>query len=121
MTPPPTVSRWAVDKEKKPSKFLNRKVTVDGLSFDSQKEARRWGELSLLQRAGQISDLSRQVRLPLRVNDQLICTFVPDFTYFENGRQVIEDTKSPITRKHPVYRIKVKLLKALTGAEVRET
>jgi hypothetical protein len=34
---------------------------------------------------------------------------------------VIEDTKSPITRKHPVYRIKVKLLKALTGVEVRET
>lgn len=59
--------------------------------------------------------------MPLVVNGQLVCTFIPDATYFENGKQVIEDTKSPITRKHPVYRIKVKLLKALTGAEVRET
>lgn len=105
----------------KPPKFRNRKVTVDGVSFDSVKESRRWSDLSLLQRAGQISDLSRQVRLPLKVNGQLVCTFIPDFTYTENGQQVIEDTKSPITRKHPVYRIKVKLLKALTGAEVRET
>ena len=104
-----------------PPKFRNRKVTVDGLSFDSVKESRRWADLSLLQRAGQISDLSRQVRLPLKVNGQLVCTFIPDFSYTENGQQVIEDTKSPITRKHPVYRIKVKLLKALTGAEVRET
>jgi len=105
----------------KPPKFRNVPVVVDGIRFDSQKEARRWADLSLLQRAGQISDLSRQVRLPLKVNGQLVCTFVPDFTYTENGQQVIEDTKSPITRKHPVYRIKVKLLKALTGAEVRET
>jgi len=105
----------------KPPKFRNRKTEVDGLSFDSAKEARRWSELCLLQRAGQISDLARQVRMPLVVNGQLVCTFIPDATYVENGRQVIEDTKSPITRKHPVYRIKVKLLKALTGAEVRET
>ena len=105
----------------KPPKFRNQKVTVDGLSFDSLKESRRWGELSLLQRAGHISDLSRQARMPLKVNEQLVCTFIPDFTYVEAGQQVIEDVKSPITRKHPVYRIKVKLLKALTGAEVRET
>ena len=105
----------------KPPKYGNRKVTVDGLSFDSVKESRRWADLCLLQRAGKISSLSRQVRLPLKVNGQLVCTFIPDFTYTEDGRQVIEDVKSPITRKHPVYRIKVKLLKALTGAEVRET
>jgi len=105
----------------KAPKFRNRKTEFDGLSFDSAKEARRWSELCLLQRAGQISDLARQVRMPLVVNGQLVCTFIPDATYVENGKQVIEDTKSPITRKHPVYRIKVKLLKALTGAEVRET
>lgn len=103
------------------NKYRNTKVVVDGLSFDSLKESRRWSELSLLQRAGHISDLSRQVRIPLKVNGQLVCTFIPDFTYVEADQQVIEDTKSPITRKHPVYRIKVKLLKALTGANVRET
>lgn len=105
----------------KPTKFRNVKVTVDGESFDSRKEARRWGELRLLERAGQISDLSRQVRLPLRVNEKLVCTFIPDFTYVEAGEQIIEDVKSPVTRKHPVYRIKVKLLEALTGQVVRET
>lgn len=102
-------------------KFGNRKVVVNGLSFDSVKESRRWSELCLLQRSGHIADLSRQVRMPLRVNGQLVCTFIPDFTYVEAGQQVIEDVKSPITAKNPVYRIKIKLLKALTGAEVRET
>lgn len=105
----------------KQTKFRNRKVEVDGVSFDSVKESRRWSELCLLQRAGQISDLSRQVRLPLTVNGKLVCTFIPDFTYVEAGEKVIEDVKSPITRKHPVYRIKVKLLEALTGQRVRET
>lgn len=102
-------------------KFGNRKVVVDGLSFDSVKESRRWSELCLLQRSGHIADLSRQVRMPLRVNGQLVCTFIPDFTYVEAGQQVIEDVKSPITAKNRAYRIKIKLLKALTGAEVRET
>lgn len=102
-------------------KFGNRKVVVDGLSFDSVKESRRWSELCLLQRSGHIADLSRQVRMPLRVNGQLVCTFIPDFTYVEAGQQVVEDVKSPITAKNRAYRIKIKLLKALTGAEVRET
>lgn len=104
----------------KTPKFRNRKVEVDGLLFDSAKEARRWSELRLLERSGQISNLSRQVRLPLVVNGQRVCTFVPDFTYVENGAEVVEDVKSPVTRKLPAYRIKVKLLRALTGAEVRE-
>lgn len=102
-------------------KYRNVKTTVDGMTFDSAKEARRWSELCLLQRAGQISDLSRQVRLPLRVNDCLVCTFIPDFTYVEAGQQVIEDVKSPATAKHPVFIIKKKLLKALTGLDVRIT
>lgn len=102
-------------------KYGNRKTTVDGLEFDSAKEARRWSELCLLQRGGLITDLSRQVRMPLKVNGQLVCTFVPDFTYVEKGQQVIEDVKSPITAKNRAYRIKLKLLKALTGADIRET
>lgn len=103
------------------AKFRNQKVEVDGERFDSKKEARRWSELRLLERSGQISRLSRQVRIPLRVNGKLVCTFIPDFTYVENGKEVVEDVKSPITRKHPVYRIKVKLLAALTGQTVKET
>lgn len=102
-------------------KFRNRKITVDGITFDSQKEAGRWSELRLLERSGRISNLSRQVRLPLVVNGELVCTFVPDFSYVEDGEELFEDVKSPITRKLPAYRIKVKLLKAITGSVVRET
>lgn len=103
-------------------KYLNKKVEVDGLLFDSQKEARRWSELRLLERAGQISDLSRQVRMPLRVNGKLVCTFIPDFTYVgADGQAVIEDVKSDFTRKLPVYRIKAKLVEALTGTKVLES
>lgn len=106
----------------RPPKYRNKKIEIDGLKFDSQKEARRWSELRLLERAGHITALSRQQRLALRVNDKLVCTFIPDFTYTDDqGQAVVEDVKSPATRKLPAYRIKVKLLEALTGAKVLET
>lgn len=102
-------------------KYGNTKIVVEGFKFDSLKEAKRWGELKLLERAGQIASLERQVRIKMIVNGALVCTWVPDFRYVENGETVVEDVKSPITRKEPVYRIKVKLAKALHGIEVRET
>lgn len=105
----------------KASKYLNRKTVVDGITFDSAKEARRWSELQLLLRAGKISELSRQERYKLEVNGKLICTYVADFSYLENGLHIIEDVKSEFSRKMPVYRIKKKLLAALSGAEIRET
>jgi hypothetical protein len=103
------------------NKFRNRKTVVDGLTFDSAKEARRWSELRLLERAGQITDLVRQEPIRLEVNGKLVCKFIPDFCYVENGQKVVEDVKSPATRKLPAYRIKVKLLEALTRIRVRET
>lgn len=102
-------------------KYRNRKIEVDGFVFDSQKEARRWSELSLLQRAGKISQLERQVRIPMTVNGHKVCALVADFRYVENGETVVEDTKSAITRKLPAYRIKAKLLKACHGIEIRES
>lgn len=117
----PKMQKTLEGKARQP-KYRNKKVEVDGVLFDSKKEAGRWSELRLLERAGQLSNLSRQVRLPLRVNGKLVCTFIPDFSYVSaDGKEVIEDVKSPITRKHPVYRIKVKLLEALTGQKVLET
>lgn len=104
---------------KKP-KYRNIKTLVDGIVFDSKLEAKRWLELKLLQRAGTITELERQYRMPLQVKGKLICTFVADFTYLENNRRVIEDTKSPITAKERSYRIKKKLLKAITGHDVVE-
>ena len=84
----------------KPSKYGNRTVTIGGEKFDSAKEARRYGELALLQRAGQITDLKRQVKYELIPSQKVCgkvveraCTYVADFVYTENGKTVVEDTK----------------------------
>lgn len=101
-------------------KYRNQPVEQDGIKFDSRKEARRWGELQLLESLGEISDLQRQVRIPIRVNGVAVCRYVADAVYVENGTRVIEDTKSPITRRNPVYRLKRKLLQAAHGITIRE-
>ena len=108
-------------KSAKPRRYRNVPVTVDGVRFDSRKEAARWGELKLLERVGEISDLQRQVPFAMKINGVLICNYVADAVYLDHaGQQVVEDTKSPITRKDPVYRLKRKLLAACHGLEVRE-
>jgi hypothetical protein len=102
------------------SKYRNRKVELDGHTFDSAKEAKRWGELKLLERAGQIANLQRQVRYPLIINGRRVCSLIADFAYEQEGRVVVEDTKSDFTRKLPVWRIKSKLFEALNGFPIRE-
>lgn len=92
------------------SKYRAIKEIVDGFTFASQKEARRYGQLKLLVRAGQIQDLQLQPRFPLIVNGKKVCTYVGDFSYTEDSKRVIEDTKGFRTRE---YIIKYKLLKAL--------
>ena len=101
-------------------KYKNVKTDVDGITFDSIKEANRWCELQLLERAKEISGLQRQVKFPIVVNDEKICDFILDFMYCHKSKRVVEDVKSPITAKNPVYRLKKKLLKALYGIEVQE-
>jgi hypothetical protein len=101
-------------------KFGNIPTDVDGYTFDSKKEARRYGELKLLARAGRIADLQIHPRFPLDVNGHPICRYEGDFAYTEDGARVVEDVKSAITRKHPVYRLKAKLFRALMGFEIRE-
>lgn len=102
------------------SKFGNRKVEVDGLKFDSAKEAKRWKELQLLERAGQIYGLQRQCRYNLIVNGQKVCAYVADFTYNEGPQDalVVEDCKGFLT---PEYKLKRKLMKACYDIEIRET
>ncbi len=105
----------------RPKKFHNRPVVVDGVRFDSAGESRRWAELQLLERAGQIRNLERQKRIPLVVEGVKICDVVIDAIYFEGQRRVAEDYKSEYTRKLPVWRLKKKLLAALYPAiEIRE-
>lgn len=87
--------------------------------FDSTREFDRWGELQLLERAGRISDLSRQDRYPLHgPNGVKLADYVADFTYQEDGQIVIEDAKGVRT---PMYRLKRKWVKAEYGIDIRES
>ena len=109
------------------SKYGNRKTTVDGVTYDSAKEARRGVELRLMERAGLISDLCAQVRytlIPAQRRDGKVveraATYVADFVYKDsNGATVVEDVKSPATRTD-VYKLKKKLMLWRFGIEVKE-
>jgi len=94
---------------------------VDGIRFDSKKEARRYGQLKLMERAGIITDLELQPRYKIVVKNSPICTYVADFRYYDKQRltQVIEDVKSTATAT-PVYKIKKKLTEALYDITVTE-
>jgi hypothetical protein len=103
----------------KAPKYKNVKTTVDGIVFDSAKEARRYGELKLLQRGRQISGLQVQPSFPIVINGVKVCTYKADFGYVDQiGSPVIEDCKG---FKTPVYRLKKKLMLAVHGISVVET
>lgn len=98
------------------NKFHARKTVVDGITFASAKEARRYAELRLLLQAGAISDLVLQPSIPLAVAGVPIryrsgrqAVYRGDFSYLEHGRRVVEDTKGVRTRD---YKLKDALLLA---------
>lgn len=103
----------------KRNKYRARKIEVDGITFDSKAEARRYGELRLLEQAREISGLELQPKFDIKVNDKKICTWKGDFRYWCNrGRGwVLEDVKGVRT---PVYRLKKKLVEALYDIEITE-
>lgn len=106
----------------KKSKYKNRKVVVDGITFDSKAEAKRWEMLLHMERSGEIYALRRQVRFPIVVNGLKICTWIADFAYriSASGNDVVEDVKSEFTRKLPLYRLKYKLVQAVLGITIQE-
>jgi hypothetical protein len=104
----------------RPSKYRSRKVQVDGHTFDSVKEARRWQELCLLEQAGAISWLGRQRPFPLVVNGIRVAVYRSDFTYVQDSREVVEDCKSAATRRIGVYVLKKKLMAAIHGIKIQE-
>ena len=63
------------------SKFRAVRTTVDGITFASKAEARRYQELRLLEKAGVITELELQPRYQLAVNNMDICEYRADFTY----------------------------------------
>lgn len=121
-----------------PSKYLNRRCEINGMVFDSRKEARRYCELLLLVNGNYIKNLQRQVKYVLipaqyevverydksgkRLKDskKLIereCSYVADFVYEEDGKTVVEDTKGMKTKD---YIIKRKLMLHTHGIRIRE-
>lgn len=123
------------------SKYGSRKVTVDGVTYDSVKEYRRFKELSLLERAGTIQNLQRQVKYVLipaqreYCNEiytkgrkkgcfkpgkllEKECSYIADFAYIQNGEIVAEDTKGFRTKD---YIVKRKLMLWIHGIRIKET
>lgn len=103
---------------KRGSKFGNQKTG----EFDSKKEAGRAADLALLQKSGAIRDLRHHVPYAFVHNGILIGQYIADHVYFdvEASALVVEDTKSPATRKQDYYRMKVRAMLAFHGINVRE-
>ena len=98
------------------SKYKAIRTTIDGITFDSKGEAKRWVYLKAAQKKGLIKKLKRQVAYPLEINNQLITAYVADFVYTEDGIEIVEDFKGHITA---VFRIKKKLFEAIYGKPLR--
>lgn len=125
------------------SKYSNQKAVRNGAVFDSRREARRYSELRLLERAGAITDLQKQVEFELipaqyetvptgefykrgtkkgtpkmkQVCIEQSVKYIADFVYQENGKTVVEDAKGFRTEK---YIIKRKLMLYVHGIRIKE-
>ncbi len=101
------------------NKYGAVKTTVDGIKFDSKKEAARYRVLVLCEKAGSISNLSLQPKFDLMVNGTKIGFYKADFKYnLLDGKEVIEDVKG---MKTPIYNLKKKMIKAIYGFDIFET
>lgn len=112
-----------LDIEDRKHKYNAEKTEVDGIKFDSAKEARHYADLKLLERAGVISDLKLQPRFLLQEGfiynkrKERKIEYVADFQYVKDGRTVVEDVKSEATRT-PLYMLKRKLFLYKYGKDV---
>tara|TARA_R110000796_G_scaffold59187_2_gene136464 strand:- start:1128 stop:1502 length:375 start_codon:yes stop_codon:yes gene_type:complete len=101
-------------------KYGNKKVTVDGIKFDSKWESERYMYLKAMERAGTVRNLELQVRFNLLVNDEKICAYIADFQYERQNKDgfwcsIVEDAKGVET---PEFKLKKKLMKACLGIEI---
>lgn len=123
----------------KPSKYHSKKIEIDGITFDSKKEAKRYEELKTLESLGEIEGLELQkkfVLIPTQREPDTVgprggikkgkviekeCAYFADFYYHDlkADEWVVEDTKSPITRT-PVYKVKKKLMLYVHGIRIKE-
>lgn len=106
------------------NKYRNKKVVVDGITFDSRKEAMRYQELRLSEQMGVISDLRTQVTFELipnqRIDGKVVersVKYIADFVYTSNGQTVVEDTKGFRTTD---YKLKRKMMLFFHGIRIKE-
>lgn len=108
------------------NKYGNIETVVDGIKFDSKKEAMRYAELKLMEKNGFISELELQKKFELQPSfydseghKQRPIFYVCDFFYKQADKYIIEDVKSAITRNNAVYKLKKKMM-AYRGYEIKE-
>lgn len=119
------------------NKYGAKKITENGETFDSRKEYLRWVELNMMQRAGEITNLERQVKfvlIPAQREPDTVgpkggkrkgkviekeCSYIADFRYTDvwTGETVVEDAKG---MKTEVYKIKKKLMLFRHGIRIKE-
>lgn len=106
-------------------KYNNKKTIIDGIDFDSKREARRYQELKALEKAGRITDLKLQVPYTILpsmkdADGKTIrgIKYVADFVYRQNGEEIVEDCKGFRT---DVYKMKKKLMLYKYGITIRES
>jgi len=102
-------------------KYRNQPVEIDGHKFPSKAEGRRYGELKLLERAGEILELELQPKFVFELNGTHIGSYKADFRYRlpHSPVKIVEDVKSPAS-KTQAYQLRKKMMKAFHGIEVRE-
>lgn len=104
-------------------KFNNKKIKINGITFDSKKEANRYSSLLLLQENGVIHDLKTQVKFELipKQKGERSCNYVADFVYKDvKYNLIVEDVKGSKKTLTPVYSIKRKLMLFKHGIKIRE-
>lgn len=114
------------------NKYRNKKTTEFGIEFDSRREALRYVELRIMQAAGEIENIKVQHSFQLLPSmkktkentywerSERGVVYIADFTYNKGGLLVVEDVKSPITRKSPAYVLKRKLMLYMHGISIVE-
>lgn len=110
------------DPKVKRKKYGNQIIEFDGKTFHSIKERNRYITNRMRQTEGEICDLELQVAFILETDDKKICSYIADSVYkiVQTGKTIVEDTKSPVTRRLAPYRLKKRLMLLKFGIEIKE-
>lgn len=119
--PTGTVSKHAVPVTSRVTKYGNKPTVVDNIRFDSIAEAKRYNELKLLERAGEIRDLTLQPKFIFEHGGVRIGSYKADFQYLlpHSSVFIVEDVKA-LSTKTQMYRLRKRMMLAFHGIEIRE-